>query len=69
MFSNKKPNPALTELFIRGRKLNISLVCITQSHFTVPKNIKLNSKQNIQTKENFKKFHLIIHQILTFKTL
>ena len=43
MFSNKKPNPAVTELFIRGRKLHISLVCITQSHFTVPKNVRLNS--------------------------
>ena len=45
MLSNKKLNPILTELFIRGRKLtfNISLVFITQSHFAVPKNIRLNS--------------------------
>ena len=47
MFSNKKLNPIVTELFIRGRKLNIflflSLVFITQSHFAVPKNIRLNS--------------------------
>ena len=43
MFSNKKLNPIVTELFIRGRKLNISLVCITQSYFAVPKNIRLNS--------------------------
>ena len=36
-------NQALvTELFIRGRKLNISLVFITQSYFDVPKNIRLN---------------------------
>ena len=33
----------MTELFIRGRKLNISLVFITQSYFAVPKNIRLNS--------------------------
>ena len=33
----------ITELFIRGRKLNISLVFITQSYFAVPKNIRLNS--------------------------
>ena len=33
----------VTELFIRGRKLNISLVFITQSYFLVPKNIRLNS--------------------------
>ena len=30
-------NPIVTELFIRGRKLNISLVFITQSYFAVPK--------------------------------
>ena len=43
MLSNKKLNPIVTELFIRGRKLNISLVFITQSCFAVPKNIRLNS--------------------------
>ena len=31
MLSNKKLNPMVTELFIRGRKLNISFVFITQS--------------------------------------
>ena len=40
---NKKLNPIVTELFIRGRKLNISLVFIAQSYFPVPKNIRLNS--------------------------
>ena len=34
----KKINPIVTELFIRERKLNISLVFITQSYFAVPKN-------------------------------
>ena len=43
MHSNKKLNPIVTELFIRGRKLNIPLVFITQSYFAVPKNIRLNS--------------------------
>ena len=43
ILSNKKLNPVVTELFIRGRKLNISLVFITQSYFVVPKNIRLNS--------------------------
>ena len=43
VLSNKKLNPIVTELFIRGRKLNISLVFITQSYFAVPKNIRLNS--------------------------
>ena len=44
MLSNKKPNPIVNELFIRGRKLNISLAFISQSYFAVPKNIRLNSK-------------------------
>ena len=33
----------MTELFIRGRKLNISLFLITQSYFKVPKDVRLNS--------------------------
>ena len=37
MLSNKKLNPIVTELFIRGRKLNIYLVFITQSYFAVQK--------------------------------
>ena len=43
--SNKIPNPLVTELFIRGKKLNKSLVFITQSYFPVPKHIRLNSTQ------------------------
>ena len=43
MLSNKKLNAIVIELFIRGRKLKISLVFITQSSFAVPKNIRLNS--------------------------
>ena len=43
MPSNKKLNLIATELFIRGRKLHISLVFITQSFFSVPKNLRLNS--------------------------
>ena len=41
--SNKKLNPVVIELFIRGRKLKISLVYITQSYFAVPKKYRLNS--------------------------
>ena len=37
MFSNKKINSIVTELFTRGRKLNISFVFIDQSYFAVPK--------------------------------
>ena len=43
MFNNKKLNPVLTELFIRGRKLNISIVFITQSYSKVPKHVMLIS--------------------------
>ena len=39
----KKLNPIVTELFIRGRKLNISVVFIKQSYFALPKRIRLNS--------------------------
>ena len=42
MRSNKKLYPVVTELFIRGRKLNICLAFVTQSFFAVPKNIRLN---------------------------
>ena len=43
MLSNKKRNGIVIELFIRSKKLKISLVFITQSYFAVPKNIRLNS--------------------------
>ena len=43
MINNKKLNSMVTELFIRGRKLNISLVFITQSYFNLPKNVRLNT--------------------------
>ena len=50
MLSNKKLNPIVTELFIRGRKLYIFLAFITQSYFSVPKNIRLNSTHYFITK-------------------
>ena len=43
MINNNKLNPIVTELFIRGRKLNISIVFITQSYLKVPKDVRLNS--------------------------
>ena len=58
MFTNKKLNPIVAELFIWGRKINIS-VFIMQSCF-----MRLKS-----TLICYNKLHLIIHQILTFKTL
>ena len=43
MIQNKKLNSKVAKLFIRGRKLNISLVFITQSYFKVPKDVRLNT--------------------------
>ena len=43
MIQNKKLNSVVTELFIRCRKLNISLVFISQSYFKVPKDVRNNS--------------------------
>ena len=43
MINNKKLNSIITKLFIRDRKLNISLVFITQSYFKVSKDVRLNS--------------------------
>ena len=43
MINNKKLNSVITELFIRGRKLNISFAFITQSYFNVSKDARLNS--------------------------
>ena len=43
MLSNKKLQTTATEIFIRSREINISLVFITQSYFTVQKNSKPNS--------------------------
>ena len=66
------------KIFIRERKLNISVVFITQSYFAVPKNIRQNLTHYIVKKIgnkkfgifwNFKTLCLIIFQILTFKTL
>ena len=73
ILKNKKPNPTVTESFIRGRKLSNSLVYITQTYFAVPKNIRENSGHyfimKIQANKNFNELRLIIHQILTFKIL
>ena len=43
MIDNKKLNSIVTKLFIRDRKLNISLVFITQSYFKILKNVRLSS--------------------------
>ena len=43
MIHNKKLDSIVTELFIRVRKLNVSLVFITQSYLKVPKDVRLNT--------------------------
>ena len=73
MINNTKLNSIVTDLFIRGRKLNISLCFITQSYFKVPKVLILDrillifSSQKFQIKESFKKLCEIIYQILKLK--
>ena len=46
----KNLNKVVTESFIRGRKLNIAFVFMTQSYFAVPKDIRLNSTHFFVTK-------------------
>ena len=57
MDHNKNLKSIVTELFIRGRKLNASLVFITQSYFDVLKDVRLNTflLQTFQIKGNFNK--------------
>ena len=55
IMSNKKFQAIVKELFIRCRKLNISLVFITQSYFSVPKDVRLNSTYYLIMKINNRK--------------
>ena len=70
---NKKLNSKVTELFIRGRKLNISLVFITQSYFKVAKDDRLNTTHffitKILSKRELQQIAIDIHQILRLKIL
>ena len=50
--TNKKFQAIIKELFIRWRKLNISLVFITKSYFSVPKDVRLNSTHLIMKINN-----------------
>ena len=43
MIHDKKPDSIVIELLIREKRLNISLVFITQSYFKVPKDVRLNT--------------------------
>ena len=55
IMTNKKFQSIIKELFIRCRKLNISLVFITQSYFSVPKDVRLNSTHYFIMKINNKR--------------
>ena len=55
IMANKKFQAIIRELFIRCRKLNISLTFITQSYFSVPKGVRLNSKYYLIMKINNKR--------------
>ena len=55
IMSNKKFQAIIKELLIRRRKLNISLVFITQSYFSVPKDVRLNSMHYFLMKINNKR--------------
>ena len=55
IMSNKKFQAIIKELFIRCGKLNISLVFITQTYFSVPKNVRLNSTHYLTMKIDSKR--------------
>ena len=55
IMTNKKSQAIIKELFSRRRKLNISLVFITQTYFSVPKDVRLNSTHYLIIKINNRK--------------
>ena len=69
VMSDKKAQQILEDLFIRCRKLNISLCFLTQSYFSVPKDVRSNCTHCILFKLNNKILPLIILLILTIKIL
>ena len=61
IISNETLHPIVTELFIRGRKLNTSLVFIAKSYFWAPKNVRLSTKHFFIKKiPNKQELHLIV---------
>ena len=73
IMTNKKFQAIIKELFIRCRKINISLVFITQTYFSVPKDVRLNSMHyfimKVNNRENYKILQLIILQTLIITIL
>ena len=55
IMTNKRFQAIIKELFTRCRKLNISLVFITQSDFSVPRDVRLNSTHCLITRINNKR--------------
>ena len=74
IMTNKKFEAMIKELFIRCRKLNIYLVFITQSYFSVPQDVRVNSTHYLimkinNKKKNYKILQLVILQALITKIL
>ena len=73
VMTNKKFQAIINELFIRYRKLNISLVFITQSYFSVSKDVRLNTTNyfimKINNRTELKTLRLIILETLIIKIL
>ena len=71
MLSNRKLNPILNESFLRGSKLNLSLVFIIISYFAEPKNTRLNSTHyciiNIPNKQELQKIGFNHSKDIDFK--
>ena len=66
---NKRLNSIVTKLFLRGRKLNISLVFITQLYFKVPKDVRLNTSHFFIAKiPNKRKLQIVINHSLDINT-
>ena len=67
IMTNQKFQAIMKELLIRCRKLNISLIFITQSYFSVPKEVRLNSTyyliMKIHNKRELQQSAIIIQQI------
>ena len=55
IMANKQFQAIIKELFVRCRRLNVSLVFITQSYFSVPKDVRLNSSRYLIMKINNRK--------------
>ena len=60
VMSDKKAQQILKDLFLRCRKLNISLCFLTQSYFSVPNDVRLNGTHYIITEDNYRILLLII---------